>query len=325
MDQLRVQLHKFETKDQCEKGGQLRDRQLNLARMQLNWYLKSKLLLRTSLNKSQIEDWVGCWHVFGTISFKWNGDVSSTVSKKKYPKGVVLNDIVGLLLPLDTRSRGRRRFPSPAFLFPLSLKQLKKMPTKPTHLLATWWKNRGDVPLGRLHSGRPGHPTPEPRLDRGSRAISSPVFLPINTRERESRRGSKRKEQNRRGKELKTKRKKKRITEEEKKKKQRSRWEKKKDRHLEPPPFRHQHHRQRQQPLQVSFPLLFNLLLLLLRFLLHCSRCMWTVEWPTAVGPAQMVGPGPDQLKKNLFLKNCNFSVYFSTKFCLILVCIFIP
>jgi len=221
MDQLRVQLHKFETKDQCEKGGQLRDRQLNLARMQLNWYLKSKLLLRTSLNKSQIEDWVGCWHVFGTISFKWNGDVSSTVSKKKYPKGVVLNDIVGLLLPLDTRSRGRRRFPSPAFLFPLSLKQLKKMPTKPTHLLATWWKNRGDVPLGRLHSGRPGHPTPEPRLDRGSRAISSPVFLPINTRERESRRGSKRKEQNRRGKELKTKRKKKRITEEEKKKKNR--------------------------------------------------------------------------------------------------------
>jgi hypothetical protein len=139
--------------------------------------------------------------------------------KKKNPKGVVLNDIVGLLLPLDTRSRGRRRFPSPAFLFPLSLKQLKKMPTKPTHLLATWWKNRGDVPLGRLHSGRPGHPTPEPRLDRGSRAISSPVFLPINTRERESRRGSKRKEQNRRGKELKTKRKKKRITEEEKKKK----------------------------------------------------------------------------------------------------------
>jgi hypothetical protein len=75
------------------------------------------------------------------------------------------------------------------------LEKLKKIPTKTTHLLATWWKNRGDVPLGQLHSGRPGHPTPARRLGRGSRAISSPVFLPINIRERESRRGSKRKEQ----------------------------------------------------------------------------------------------------------------------------------
>jgi hypothetical protein len=33
MDQLRVQLHKFETKDQFEKYGQLQGRQLNLAGM----------------------------------------------------------------------------------------------------------------------------------------------------------------------------------------------------------------------------------------------------------------------------------------------------
>jgi hypothetical protein len=45
--------------------------------------------------------------------------------------------------------------------------------------------------------------------------------LPINIRERESRRGSKRKEQNKRGKELKTERKRKIIIEEEKKRKSR--------------------------------------------------------------------------------------------------------
>jgi len=28
--------------------------------------------LRIWLNKSQIEDWFGLWHVFGAISFKWN-------------------------------------------------------------------------------------------------------------------------------------------------------------------------------------------------------------------------------------------------------------
>jgi hypothetical protein len=125
--------------------------------------------------------------------------------KNKDPNGAVLNATVGLLLPLDTQARGRRRFPSPAFLFPFSPKQLKKTPTKTTHFLVTWWKNRGDVPLGRLHSGRLGHPTPAPRLGRGSRAVSPPVFSPINTRGRESRRGSERKEQNRRGKELKPK------------------------------------------------------------------------------------------------------------------------
>jgi len=36
MDQLKVRLHKFKTKDQCEKGGQLQSRQLNLTRMQFN-------------------------------------------------------------------------------------------------------------------------------------------------------------------------------------------------------------------------------------------------------------------------------------------------
>jgi hypothetical protein len=50
--------------------------------------------------------------------------------KKKDLNGAVLNSTMSLLLPLDARGRGRRRFPSPAFLFPLSPKKLKKTPTK---------------------------------------------------------------------------------------------------------------------------------------------------------------------------------------------------
>jgi hypothetical protein len=37
-DQLRVELHKSETKDQFEKDGQLQGRWLNLAGIQLNWF-----------------------------------------------------------------------------------------------------------------------------------------------------------------------------------------------------------------------------------------------------------------------------------------------
>jgi hypothetical protein len=33
------------------------------------------------------------------------------------------------------------------------------------------------VPLGRLHSSRPCHPTPMPWLDRGSRPLSLCFFL----------------------------------------------------------------------------------------------------------------------------------------------------
>jgi len=72
--------------------------------------------------------------------------------KKKDPNGAVLNGTVGLILPLDTRGRGRRRFPSLAFLFPFSSKQLKKMPTKlPTCL--PHGKRRGDAPLWRFWGG----------------------------------------------------------------------------------------------------------------------------------------------------------------------------
>jgi len=72
--------------------------------------------------------------------------------KNKDPNGAVLNGTMGLLLPLDARGRGRRRFPSPAFLFPFSSNQLKKTPTKlPTCL--PHGRRKRDTPLGRFWGG----------------------------------------------------------------------------------------------------------------------------------------------------------------------------
>jgi hypothetical protein len=43
--------------------------------------------------------------------------------KGKAQNGVVLNGTMGLLLPLDARGKGRRRFHSPAFLSSLFLRK----------------------------------------------------------------------------------------------------------------------------------------------------------------------------------------------------------
>jgi hypothetical protein len=51
-----VKLHKFKTKDQSEKGGQLQGRCLIFGRDAIALIFKSKLQFRTLLNKSQIED-----------------------------------------------------------------------------------------------------------------------------------------------------------------------------------------------------------------------------------------------------------------------------
>jgi len=126
--------------------------------------------------------------------------VSCTYSKKKDPNGAILNDTVGLLLPLDVRGRGRRRFFSPISLLSLSLLNIKKTPTIATCITSDlWpttgqWKKKETCPSGSrgaLHSGRPNH--------------VSPLFSPINIWERtEKRRGwkdrKKEKKKTRRGK-----------------------------------------------------------------------------------------------------------------------------
>jgi len=122
--------------------------------MQLNWYLKSKLQLRTWLNKSQIEDWFGLWHVFAALFFKWNDAFCPKRHrfihcslKKRTKNGAVLNDTVHLLLPLDVQKTGEGAF-VPFFIDffpPPSLSQ--KDADQPGPKLSTCWrKGRRCVP-----------------------------------------------------------------------------------------------------------------------------------------------------------------------------------
>jgi len=97
-------------------------------------------------------------------------------SHKKRPNGAVLNGTVGLLLPLDAWSRGRRRFFFPLFsptffLLKASKRHRPRTPTCPK-LSTCWRKGRRCAPWvveGRQHNSRPG--------------LSPPCFLPINTGE----------------------------------------------------------------------------------------------------------------------------------------------
>jgi hypothetical protein len=137
--------------------------------------------------------------------FIQNSAVLCTVhTKKKKEKdlnGAVLNGIMGLLLPLDARSRGRRRFFFLCFPPPF----LSQNDTDQPHLPKTTFH----VLEGQQHNGRPNH--------------VPPLFLPIKTggktdnqkRDREGGKRDNEKERRReergqsiRGKELKTERKK---------------------------------------------------------------------------------------------------------------------
>ena len=139
---------------------------------------------RTWLNKLQIEDWFGLWHDFATISFQMKQRVlSKTASfhplfiKKKSLNDVVLNGTVGLLLPLDALSRGRR---SSSLPLSLSLLKLKKTPTQSSHLPKLWpvadhdvEKTEGTCPSDSFWGG----------CTVAAPTSLSPVF-PINTEER---------------------------------------------------------------------------------------------------------------------------------------------
>jgi hypothetical protein len=60
-----------------------------------------------------------------------------------------------------TREAREEDFSSPAFLLSLPLLNLKKTATQSPHLLTTWWKKEGDVPLGRF--GATAQRPPQPR------------------------------------------------------------------------------------------------------------------------------------------------------------------
>jgi len=64
-----------------------------------------------------------------TTHFVQNGVVSSMFQKQKIPNGAILNGIMGLLLSLDARGRGRRRIFLPCFSLPLSPKASKRCRT----------------------------------------------------------------------------------------------------------------------------------------------------------------------------------------------------
>jgi len=89
--------------------------------------------------------------------------------RRKAGNGAVLNGIHVFFFPW-TREAGEKKK-----IFLLFHRQLSLKKTPTTHLLATWWKKEGDVPLGRF--GAAAQWPPQPRLP--------PLFLPIKTGKRE--------------------------------------------------------------------------------------------------------------------------------------------
>ena len=163
-------------------------------------------------------------------------------------------------------NRGRRRLFSPTLPTPFFSETTKNTPTKlPTCL--PHGGRREDALLRRLHSGRPGHPTPLA----GVLGVFPPSVFTYKYREGQQ-------QEKKRRENKKKNRKKQRRKRRRREGKQRE-IEKKIERRRTI--ANHQRH----------------LLLLLLRLLLHYSRCMWTVERPAA--KPKMVGPGSDQLKKS--------------------------
>jgi len=56
------------------------------------------------------------------------------LKKNRSQNSAVLNDTMGLFLPLDARGRGRRSICSPAFLLSLSFLKHENKPDKTPHL-----------------------------------------------------------------------------------------------------------------------------------------------------------------------------------------------
>jgi hypothetical protein len=162
-------MHIFKTKDQSEKGGQLQGWHLNLTRMQLNRFLKSKLQLWTWLNKLKTENWFGNRHFLAPFLFKWNGTfctnpvVSFTVHIKKSPKQCRFGTALCIFFFRWRVKIGKEGFSS----FPLQHLSLSpplicpKTLTPPTlpHDQPPWWKRqRGLASNSEVTAQRPPQP-----------------------------------------------------------------------------------------------------------------------------------------------------------------------
>jgi hypothetical protein len=116
---LRVKIHKFKTIDKNRKGSQIQGWHLDLARMSLNWFLKSKSQLMTWLNKSKIKNWFGNRHIWilapfffnETTCFIQNDVVSFIVHKKKRAQNdAVLTALYIFFFPWMRCRKGKKVF-----------------------------------------------------------------------------------------------------------------------------------------------------------------------------------------------------------------------
>jgi len=138
-----------------------------LAGIQLHWFLNQNCNLALDWTNHKLRTNVNSDTFLLPFLFKWNSAFclkrhrfKHCSLKKKDPNSVVLNGTVGLLLPLDARNRGRRRFFPPLSppSSPSKRRRLpfKKTPTQPKAFHVLEW---------RQHNGRP--------------VLSLPCFLPI--------------------------------------------------------------------------------------------------------------------------------------------------
>jgi len=178
-------MHKFKTKAQTEEGGQLQGWHLNLAGMQLNWFLKSKSqwnclfcskrrrFIHCSLKKRELK----------TMLF-WIGTSSSS---------------------LDVLQAGEEKDYSPATSLSLSLSNINPKIDMTNGLPLDEKMGGGGQALRAAAQWPLDHPTFASWLDRGRVALSPPFPL-INTRdERTTREEDEEKQRKKRGKKLKQK------------------------------------------------------------------------------------------------------------------------
>jgi len=125
-----------------------------LVGMQLHWFLNQNCNLGLYWTNYKLRTNVNSDMFFPPFPFKWNDTVSCIVHiKKRDPNGAVLNGTVGLLLPLDVRDRGRRRFFYQLFSPSFSEKHQKDADHNSMCITSDPWPTRGREKEGTCPSG----------------------------------------------------------------------------------------------------------------------------------------------------------------------------